>query len=235
MEYYLRLFGLEASATLEDVKKAYRRLAKELHPDVNKDPQAVVRFQELQQAYDYIVQQFNQPKCSNVGYPYPPYYQGYQPYYSSPYQGYTTEQGGYNGAYTEDSAFQSYDWESWDPDILRKQQEAYEKREAQRAEEARQRAAEEQRKKEAAAPPPVCTLREDMLKVACHEAATESKIRAKGGIVSVEEQLSYDIQQYLGQNRHSSSGVIEKQTVQRKGDRSLLGLFFHYDTKGKNK
>lgn len=47
-----KVLGLEPGATLTDVKKAYRRLAFSLHPDLNPDvPDAAKRFQVLNEAY----------------------------------------------------------------------------------------------------------------------------------------------------------------------------------------
>jgi len=44
---------LPKTATLNQIKKSYRKLAKELHPDKNKnDPQAQERFQDLGAAYE---------------------------------------------------------------------------------------------------------------------------------------------------------------------------------------
>ena len=43
--------GLKADATLAQVKKAYRRLAAQWHPDRNADPQAVRRMQRINEAY----------------------------------------------------------------------------------------------------------------------------------------------------------------------------------------
>jgi DnaJ domain len=49
------VFGVPRSATAEDIKKAYRRLAKALHPDGNKnDPEAAARFAELNAAYKIL-------------------------------------------------------------------------------------------------------------------------------------------------------------------------------------
>lgn len=47
--------GVSRGASEADIKKAYRKLAKELHPDTNKDnPQAAERFSRVTQAYDLL-------------------------------------------------------------------------------------------------------------------------------------------------------------------------------------
>ncbi|OYW50178.1 MAG: molecular chaperone DnaJ [Novosphingobium sp. 28-62-57] len=47
--------GVPRSATEKDIKSAYRKLAKELHPDKNKDnPKATERFSEVTRAYDLL-------------------------------------------------------------------------------------------------------------------------------------------------------------------------------------
>ena len=49
------VLGVEADADLPTIKRAFRALAKELHPDRNADPSAGVRFRELLEAYDQAV------------------------------------------------------------------------------------------------------------------------------------------------------------------------------------
>lgn len=49
---YYQLLGVPEGASADDVKKAYRKLAKKYHPDANpNDPQAAERFKELGEAY----------------------------------------------------------------------------------------------------------------------------------------------------------------------------------------
>jgi curved DNA-binding protein len=53
MEYkdYYQVLGIPKSASQADVKKAYRKLARELHPDTNKDPAAEKRFKDANEAH----------------------------------------------------------------------------------------------------------------------------------------------------------------------------------------
>jgi molecular chaperone DnaJ len=48
------ILGVGRDATDEDIKKAYRRLAREYHPDVNPDPAAEERFKEVSAAYEIL-------------------------------------------------------------------------------------------------------------------------------------------------------------------------------------
>jgi molecular chaperone DnaJ len=49
-----QVLGLDKTATDEQIKKAYRRLAKTYHPDVNKEPGAEDLFKQIQSAYETI-------------------------------------------------------------------------------------------------------------------------------------------------------------------------------------
>ncbi|HEY6076445.1 MAG TPA: J domain-containing protein [Gaiella sp.] len=51
---YYALLGVPRDASHADIKKAFRRLARELHPDVSGDPQAGPRFRAIAEAYEVL-------------------------------------------------------------------------------------------------------------------------------------------------------------------------------------
>src|ERR1043165_3345112 len=48
------LLGVPRDADADAIKKAYRRLARQLHPDVNPDPETQERFKEISRAYEIL-------------------------------------------------------------------------------------------------------------------------------------------------------------------------------------
>ncbi len=48
------ILGVSNDADADTIKKAYRKLARQLHPDVNPDPEAAARFQEVGRAYEVL-------------------------------------------------------------------------------------------------------------------------------------------------------------------------------------
>lgn len=56
MEYkdYYKIMGVDRNATQDDIRRAYRKLARKYHPDVSKEPDAQGKFQEMQEAYEVL-------------------------------------------------------------------------------------------------------------------------------------------------------------------------------------
>lgn len=51
---YYEVLGLTKSASKDDIKKAYRKLSKQYHPDLNKEPGADEKFKEIAEAYEVL-------------------------------------------------------------------------------------------------------------------------------------------------------------------------------------
>lgn len=58
------ILGISRDASDDEIKRAYRKLAKQYHPDVNKAPNAEAKFKEIQNAYQQVL---DQKKFGNTG------------------------------------------------------------------------------------------------------------------------------------------------------------------------
>ncbi len=51
---YYQTLGLQRGASADEIRKAYRRLARKYHPDVSKEADALERFKQMQEAYEVL-------------------------------------------------------------------------------------------------------------------------------------------------------------------------------------
>ena len=51
---YYSILGVDKNASADEIKSAYRRLAKKYHPDLNKAPDAAEKFKEINEEYEVL-------------------------------------------------------------------------------------------------------------------------------------------------------------------------------------
>lgn len=74
MKDYYKILGVDRNSDLETIKKAYRKLAKKYHPDLNKDnPSAEEKFKEINEAFEFLTKNKNNTNSSNYN-----FYKNYQ-------------------------------------------------------------------------------------------------------------------------------------------------------------
>ena len=94
MEYkdYYATLGVPKTASQGEIKKAYRKLARELHPDTNKDPAAEKRFKEANEAHAVLADPGKRKQYDDLG-------ANWQAYQHTGYgSGGATDWGGFGGA-----------------------------------------------------------------------------------------------------------------------------------------
>lgn len=64
---YYKVLGVAKNATTADVKKAYRKLARQYHPDVNAKPEAERRFKEINEAHEVLSDPEKRRRYDQVG------------------------------------------------------------------------------------------------------------------------------------------------------------------------
>lgn len=118
------ILGVSPDASMDEVKKAYRKKARDNHPDLNPDdPDAAERIKKINEAYDritnpekYVREDARRHATAYNGAPYNPYGPGGSPFtgtgYGSPFTGYSTS--GTGG--TNSGPYAQYEWVevNWD-------------------------------------------------------------------------------------------------------------------------
>jgi curved DNA-binding protein len=64
---YYQILGIDRDASAEDIKKAFRKLARKYHPDVSKEPDADERMKELNEAFAVLSNPEKRAAYDNVG------------------------------------------------------------------------------------------------------------------------------------------------------------------------
>ena len=82
---YYEVLGLQKGASDDEIKRAYRQLAKKYHPDINKEPGAEEKFKEINEAYDTLSDPDKKARYDQYG-------------FDDPTQGFGGGAGGFGGA-----------------------------------------------------------------------------------------------------------------------------------------
>ena len=69
MQYkdYYKILGVSRDAKPDDIRKAYRKLAKQYHPDINKEPGAEEKYKEINEAYEVLKDPDKRQKYDTLG------------------------------------------------------------------------------------------------------------------------------------------------------------------------
>ena len=64
---YYEILGVPRSASSDEIRKAYRKLAKQYHPDVSKEKNAEAKYKEINEAYEVLKDPDKRQKYDTLG------------------------------------------------------------------------------------------------------------------------------------------------------------------------
>lgn len=62
---YYEILGIQSNASIDDIKKAYRKKARLYHPDINPDPDAKDHFISITEAYEFLIANYQRIKTDD--------------------------------------------------------------------------------------------------------------------------------------------------------------------------
>jgi len=100
---YYQTLGVAREASADDIKHAYRRLARKYHPDLNKEADAEARFKEIGEAYEVLKDPEKRAAYDDVGKRWPPGAEQPPPDWDSGYEfrGGEADFGGFGGEHSD--------------------------------------------------------------------------------------------------------------------------------------
>ncbi len=98
MKSYYEILGISDNADAVTIKKAYRSLVKQYHPDIYKGEDRDTKFQEIQKAYDVLSDEDQRAAYDRTG------HQGFEQQ-----QKYGGRPGGFGGSYQDFGGFTNFD------------------------------------------------------------------------------------------------------------------------------
>lgn len=107
MEYkdYYKILGVERDATEAKIKSAYRKLARQYHPDVNKSPDAVDKFKDINEAYEVLSDKEKKNRYDSLG---ANWQQGANFTPPPGFEGFNFNQGGFSGGFANGGDFSDF-------------------------------------------------------------------------------------------------------------------------------
>lgn len=93
---YYEVLGINKNATPQEIKKAYRKLSKKYHPDINKEPGADKKFKEITEAYEVLSDENKKAQYDQFGHS---AFEGGQGGFGGGFSGFS---GGFSGADFDD-------------------------------------------------------------------------------------------------------------------------------------